>query len=186
MSLSPFRALILAVAVILTLSLGACGGPPSWVKKGSAEFYQKDPNTLYGVGAVMGVRNEPLAWEVAENRARAELARNIQTYTAYLMRDYAASTTAGDLTRTSDEQNVERATKTFTAMTLSGVRSIDRYKDPETGTYYVAVKLDLEKLKNFLSQSQELDSRTRDFVRKNAERLFEKLEKEEAKRAAAQ
>ena len=88
------------VAIALMIGLVACGGPPKWVKQGSGAFNEKDSKGFYGVGSVAGVRNEPLAWDTAENRARAEIAKTFETYTGYLMRDYAASTTAGDLPRT--------------------------------------------------------------------------------------
>lgn len=129
------------------------------------------------------MRNEPLAWDTAENRSRAEIAKTFETYTAYLMRDYAASTTAGDFSRNSEEQNIERAVKTFSAVTLNGVKPMDRYKDEKSGTYYVLTKLSLEDMKNNLEQAKELNSQVRDFVRKNADRLFDRLEKEEDKRA---
>ncbi|MCA9500437.1 MAG: hypothetical protein KC588_14695, partial [Nitrospira sp.] len=114
---------------ILAFMLVACGGPPKWVKEGSGVMNVDDSKSIYGVGAVVGVKNEPLAWETAENRARAELAKTFRTYTAYLMQDYAASTSAGNFTKSTEEQNVERAVKTFSAVTLNGVRPIDRYKD---------------------------------------------------------
>lgn len=172
------------LVLLLVLGLAACGGPPTWVKKGSGAYNEKSDKSFYGVGSVVGVRNEPLAWDTAENRARAEIAKTFETYTAYLMRDYAASTTAGDFSRNSEEQNVERAIKTFSAVTLNGVKPIDRYKDDKTGTYYVLTKLSLEDMKNNLDQAKELNSQVRDYVRKNADRLFERLEKEEEKRAA--
>jgi phenylalanyl-tRNA synthetase beta subunit len=100
------------------------------------------------------------------------------------MRDYAASTTAGDFTRNTEEQNVERAIKTVTTATLSGVRPIDRYKDDKTNTYYVLTKLNLEEMKNNLEQAKELNAQVRDFVRKNADKMFDRLEKEEDKRLA--
>src|SRR5512144_2069433 len=170
------------IALLLLIGLIACGGPPKWVKQGSGAFNDKDSKAFYGVGSVTGVRNEPLAWDTAENRARAEIAKTFETYTGYLMRDYAASTTAGDFTRNTEEQNVERAIKTITTTTLSGVRKIDQYMDPKTNTYYVLTKLSLEDMKNNLEQAKELNSQVRDFVRKNADRLFERLEKEEEKR----
>lgn len=169
------------IAVIL-LGLSACGGPPKWVKYGSPSLSDKE-KAFYGVGAVTGIKNEPLAWDAAENRARAEVAKNFETYTAYLMRDYAASTTAGDFTKSAEEQNVERAIKTFTAVTLNGVRKVDQYKDEKTGTYWVLAKLNLSDLKEQLAQAKELNAEVRDYVRKNAERLFDQLEKEEQKRA---
>jgi len=50
----------------------------------------------------------------------------------------------------------------------------------------VVVKMDLEDVKDMLTQSKELNSQMRDFVRKNADRAFERLEKEEQKREAPQ
>ena len=98
------------------------------------------------------------------------------------MRDYAASTNAGDFTKSTEEQNVERAVKTFTAVTLNGVRPVDRYKDEDTSSYYVLTKLSFKEMQETLQQAQELNAEVRDFVRKNAERAFQQLEKEEAKR----
>jgi hypothetical protein len=100
----------------------------------------------------------------------------------YGLSDYAASTAAGDFKRTAEEQHIEEATKTFASATLNGVRSVDRYKDEKKGIYYVVVKMDLEDVKDMLTQSNELNSQMRDFVRKNADRAFERLEKEEQKR----
>lgn len=172
----------IGLAMVLLTGLAACGGPPNWVQKGSGAFNEKDSKSFYGVGSVVGVRNEPLAWDAAENRARAEIAKTFETYTGYLMRDYAASTTAGDFTRNTEEQNVERAIKTVTTATLSGVRPIDRYKDEKTNTYYVLAKLSLEDMKNNLEQAKELNAQVREFVRKNADKMFDRLEKEEDKR----
>ncbi len=174
--------LVLAFSLILT----GCGGPPTWVEEGSGALHKKDDKAFYGVGAVAGIKHdEPLAWDTAENRARAELAKNFETYTAYLMRDYAAATTAGDFTATSEEQTVERAIKTFASVTLRGARPVDRYKDKESHTYYVLTKLSLADAKEALAQAQELDSRMRDYVRDNAERLFDRLDQEEGRRGKA-
>jgi hypothetical protein len=46
----------------------------------------------------------------------------------------------------------------------------------------VLVKMDFKDIQETLEQSKELDGKVRDYVRQNAERLFEKLEKEEDKR----
>ncbi|WP_447973925.1 hypothetical protein [Nitrospira sp. Kam-Ns4a] len=165
--------------------LAGCGGPPAWVTKGAGIYNGKDAKVLYGVGIVTGVRNEPLAWEAAETRARADIQRAIETYMAYLMRDYAASTTAGDLAQSTEEQHIERAVKTFAAGTLSGVRSVDRWKDEKTGTYYVLAKISLQEMQEALLQAKELNSQMREFVRKNAEKAFDRLGREEEKRAGA-
>ena len=134
----------------------------------------------------MGIRNEPLAWDVAENRARAKMVKTLSTYTAYLIRDYAVSTARFDLKQIAEEQHIEEATKTFAAATLSGARPVDRYKDEKKGIYYVVVKMELDDVTGMLMQSKELNRQMRDFVRKNADRAFERLEKEEQKREALQ
>ncbi|MCZ6801683.1 MAG: hypothetical protein O7F12_14480 [Nitrospirae bacterium] len=170
---------------LMLLGLVACGGPPAWVEEGSGALNKEGEKSIYGVGSVVGVRNEPLAWETAENRARAELAKNFETYTAYLMRDYAASTNAGDVNQVTEEQNIERAVKTFTAVTLNGVRPVGRYKDEDKHAYYVLAKLSFKDMQEALEQVKELESEVREYVRKNGERLFNRLEQEETKQREA-
>ncbi len=155
---------------------------PEWVRKGAGAFLNKGDKAFYGVGAVSGVMNKPLARTTADNRARAEIAKVFETYSASLMRDYAASTTAGDFKKTSEEQNIEQAVKTFSAATLSGVVIIDHWTDPQDNTIYSLARLDLENFKETLNKMKELNAEVRDFVRKNAEKAFEKLESEEQKR----
>ncbi|MBI5043310.1 MAG: LPP20 family lipoprotein [Nitrospirae bacterium] len=157
---------------------------PEWVRKGAGAFLNKGDKAFYGIGSVSGVMNKSLARTTADNRARAELAKVFETYSASLMRDYAASTTAGDFKKTSEEQNIEQAVKTFSAATLSGVIIIDHWTDPQDNTIYALAKLDLENFKETLNKMKELNAEVRDFVRKNAEKAFEKLEAEEQKREA--
>src|SRR5438876_12250742 len=115
---------------------------------------EKNSKAFYGVGAVMGIRNEPLAKETADNRARADLAKYIDTYTSYLMRDYAASTTAGDFTKASEEQNVERSVKTFVPSHLSAEQVVDRREQQDkTGkTIHYLPKPDRDELQNQVGQ----------------------------------
>jgi hypothetical protein len=172
------------VAIGAAFMLSACaGGPPKWVEKGPGSM-MKDGKAFYGVGGVSGIRNEPLAMEAADNRAKADLAKIMDTYTSYLMRDYAASTTAGDFTKTSEEQNVERALKTFVSANLSGVVIVDRWEKEDKGgkTIYALAKMDLETFKDQVGRMKELNEAARDFVRKNAEKAFERLQQEEDKR----
>src|SRR5438094_7776000 len=181
------KTLILTVVVATgALLLAACSSVPKWVDKGGGYMNEKDGKAFYGVGAVMGIRNEPLAKETADNRARADLAKYMDTYTSYLMRDYAASTTAGDFTKASEEQNVERALKTFVSTHLSGVQVVDRWeRDEKSGKItYALAKMDLASFKESVSQMKDLNEAARDFVRKNAERAFDRLQQEEDRRNA--
>jgi len=176
------------VAVGIALIFSACSSTPKWVDKGGGYMNEKDSKAFYGVGAVTGVRNEPLAKETADNRARADLAKYVDTYTSYLMRDYAASATAGDFTKSSEEQSVERALKTFVSANLSGVSVVDRWeKDDKSGkTIYSLAKMDLASFKEQVGQMKELNAAAREFVRKNAEQAFDRLQQEEDRRAGRQ
>ncbi len=156
---------------------------PEWVTKGSGAFGGEEGRVFYGVGSVSGIKNHALARTTADNRARAEIAKIFEVYSASLMKDYMASTTAGDMSASSEEQHVEQAIKTFSAATLSGVQVVDHWFHPTDGTIYALARLDLASMTNNLDKMKELSAAVRDHVRKNAERVHMDLEKEEEKRA---
>ena len=157
---------------------------PEWCMKGSGAFGGDAGKKFVGVGSVSGIKNHALAISTADNRARAEIAKTFEVYSASLMKDYMASTTAGDMSASSEEQHVEQAIKTFSAQTLSGVMIQDHFFHPD-GTVYALAILDLEALTGGLDKMKELSSQVRDYVKKNAEKSFMDLEKEEDKRAPA-
>lgn len=152
---------------------------PAWVNQGSGAF--KDGN-FYGVGIASGIQNRALAVDTSDSRARAKIAEVFDTYIAKLTKDYMASTTAGDMKSSSEEQNVTVALKSFSKMTLSGVVIIDHWKDPSDGTMFALAKLDLAAIKSTLDAAKELDAKVRDYVRANAEKAFDDLSAEEARK----
>jgi hypothetical protein len=184
----------IVVAALLPISLTGCAGrhpakggqPPDWVIRGSGAFKDAGDKVFYGVGGVTGVKNRPLAQTASENRARAEITKIFETYTASLMKDYASSTTGGGAITgampTSEEQNVEQAIKTFSSATLNGVMIIDHWTDTSDDTMYSLARLDLVSFKNSLDKVKELNSSVRDYVKKNAEKSFDDLAAEEQKR----
>jgi hypothetical protein len=180
--------------IAAALALAACGGhkevkqagiptapasnAPAWVNQGSGAF--KD-GSFYGVGLASGIRNRALAVDTADGRARAKVAEVFNTYVAKLNKDYMASTTAGDMKSSSEEQNVTQTLKTFTQMTLTGAAPIDHWMDPATGDMYSLVKLDMTSVKQTLDQAKELNAQVRDYVKANADKAFNDLAAEEAK-----
>ena len=154
---------------------------PPWVTKGSGAFGGEEGRVFYGVGSVSGIKNHALARTTSDNRARSEIAKIFEVYSASLMKDYMASTTAGDMEASSEEQHVENVVKTFSAQTLSGVQIVDHWYHPVDATVYALARLDLNSFTDQLDKMKELNSKVRDYVRKNAERSFMDLEQEEAK-----
>ena len=182
------KVLCLLLGIGLLISLGCAGkepaapARPAWVDKGSGAFDVDKGKIFYGVGVASGIKNVALMRSTADNRARAEVAKILETYVAVLAKDYMASTTAGDMSASSEEQHVEQALKTFSKTTLHGARIIDRFKDPADGALYSLCELDLFAFKSALDEHKELDEKVRDYVRQNAEKLHGQLEEMEQKR----
>ena len=153
---------------------------PAWVLKGSGASGKEQEKVFVGVGSVTGVRNHSLARTAAENRARSEVAKVLEVYSASMMKDYMASTTAGDMSASSEEQHIESTIKTVAKETMAGVQIVDHWYHPD-GTVYARAELDLNSFTNNLDKMKELNTKVRDYVRKNAERSFMDLESEEAK-----
>ena len=154
---------------------------PAWVDKGSGAFGGEMGKAFYGVGSAWGIQNPSLLRSTAESRARAELARVFKTYTASLMKDYAASTMAGDPEETSEEQHVEQTVKTFTKAELAGVQIVNHWKDPETGELFALARMDLSAFEDSLKQGSQLSEAVRERVVQRAEKAFQDLAEEEAR-----
>ncbi len=182
------HAVVLCIVVTLGIFLvaGCASTPkhmgPEWIMKGSGAFDAQQGKVFYGVGMASGIKNKAMLRSTADNRARAEIAKTMETYVAVLAKDYMASTTAGDMSASSEEQHVEQALKTFSKTTLHGAIIVDRWKDPQDGTFYSLCELDLFAFKDAMDDYKELDSKVRDYVRKNAEKMHTDLEKMEDKR----
>jgi hypothetical protein len=153
---------------------------PEWVMKGSGAF-GGEAKVFYGVGTAGGVKNVALARTTADNRARGEIGKIFNVYVASLMKDYMASTTAGDMSASSEEQHIETAQKTFSAATLVGVEIVNHWVDPDDGTWYALARLDLATFQDSINKVKELDDKTKNYVRENAAKSFDALEKEEGK-----
>lgn len=174
------------IMIGITFVMGGCAGSkevktPQWVVKGSGAFDNGKGKVFHGVGLASGIKNRALLRTTADNRARAEVAKILETYVASLSKDYMASTTAGDMSASSEEQHVEQALKTFSKTTLHGATIIDHWEDPKDGTLFSLCRLDLVAFSQILDDYEELDSKVRDYVRENADRLHQELEEMEGR-----
>jgi hypothetical protein len=156
----------------------ATANGPSWVNKGSGARDGVGGKAFYGVGVSTGIRNEALARQTADNRARGEIAKIFDLYVGAMMKDYQRSTTAGDFKSSSEEQDVVSAQKTITEVTLRGVEIREHWINPASGSIYTLAILDLNNIGKMLDKAKELNTRVRDYVRANARRAFDDLDKE--------
>ncbi len=183
---------------IATLAMVACGGDnkpqmsnqilhangPDWVNKGTGAFGGEKGKVFYGVGIASGIRNAAMRRSTTDSRARAEIAKTLDTFVSVLNKDYMASTTAGDMSASSEEQHVQQALKTYSQMELSGVSIVDHWVDND-GTEYALAQLDMQQFKDGMDKMKELNSKVRDAVRANADKAFDELSSEENKHNAA-
>ena len=193
---SPVR---LVSLVVLAACIASCGGPagppprtaprvpyesgPKWVHKGSGAYDVGGSKVFYGVGIVQGVRNEGLARQACDNRARAEIAKIFDLYVAAMMKDYQRSTTAGDFKNSAEEQDILSVQKTITEVNLRGVEIRDHWQNPRSGALYALAVLDLDGIMKSINQAKQLNSRVRDYVRNNARKAFNDLDRELNKRS---
>lgn len=180
------------LAIVAVAALAACATPqksapiannaPEWVNKGTGAFKDTAGNQVfYGVGIAQGIRNRALAVTAADDRGRGEITKIMNSYVTTLTKDYMASVTAGDMSKSSEEQMVSSTLKNFAKFTLHGAVPVDHWKDPSDGTLFSLVKLDMGAIQKSLNESKELDSKVRDYVKANAEKAFDELAAEEAK-----
>jgi hypothetical protein len=144
-------------------------GPPSWTYKGSGAYNVGKRRVLYGVGKAKGIKNEALLRATADNRARAEIFKIIDTYVSIFTKDYAASTT-------SRKKSASFKGTTFRSTLLLRAKIVDRWRDQKDGTQFSLCEFDLLAFKNTLDEYEELDEEVKDYFRKNAERLHQQLE----------
>ncbi len=196
-------AIALTAAIFAVFAISACAGggraqpppekqplfnpnqtsAPSWVYGGGGPSTAGGGKVFSAVGAAPKMRDISMQRDRACNRARAGILKIFNTYIAYMMKDYSRSTTAGDMSKESYEADVLSVQKTISIGDVTGAQLSDTWRDPADGTIYVMMVLDLQAVQGILSGKKELDQKLRDYVRANAAKTFDDLEKEEAKRA---
>jgi len=174
----------IVVVLLMVALLGSAGcsskhklvaGAPDWVNQGSGAFDDAGSRVFYGVGAVAGIVSQTLAVQAADQRARADIGRQLETLVSGLSRDYQAATSPQGINPGMEEQQLEQSLKTVTEVAVRGSRVVDHWKDPETNTVYSLVKLDLDGFKAAISQLEEVDPARRGFIAENAEKTFDQL-----------
>ena len=189
------------IMVSLIFLLGACGTipvipeppkalseykPPAWVLSGGGAFTDKQGKAFYGVGSATGIKNFSLQRQVADDRARADLAKVFEVYTETLTKDYQAHTTAGSFATSTEEQNSEAAVKVVVSSTLRGVMIVDHFEIPERQEFISLARLDYDAFKRNVEQAEEfkvLPPQVRQDIKDRADALHEEMEAEAKKLA---
>ncbi len=172
----------------LLLLLGGCAGKtlvesdlgikgaPDWVNEGTQVLNDRDGRLFHGVGQAPPMGDLSLQKSTADNRARAEVARILSSFIDVVSKDFGdASGTDGEMIA---RQTVSRQIESLTKTNLSGARIIGHWRDQKTGTIYAVAELDLERVKQVLAVSQELNQSFGSYLQKRGDTIFDRqLEK---------
>jgi len=157
---------------------------PKWVLTGGGAFTDEKGKAFYGVGSATGIKNYSLQRQIADDRARADLAKVFEYYVETLTKDYQAHTTAGSFATSSEEQNAEAAVKVVVSSTLRGVTIIDHFEIPARRELISLARLDYDAFKQNVTQAEEfkqLPQKVREDIKDRADALHEEMEEESRK-----
>lgn len=167
---------IIACAGLFMAGCASAPARPEWITKGAGAF-SKEKKVLYGVGIAEGITSEALSRTTADNRAIADISRQLSVMSTSLMRDYMSSTNATEEEKAAGEQYVESTVKTFASNTISGVKIVDRYRDGAVS--YSLASLNIDDLKAMTDQVNALSRQVRDYIKANADKAFATLNAEQ-------
>ena len=159
---------------------------PKWALIGGGAFTDERGKAFYGVGSATGIKNYSLQRQVADDRARADLAKVFEFYVETLTKDYQAHTTAGSFDTSTEEQNSEAAVKVVVSQTLRGVMIIDHFEVIERQEMISLARLDYDAFKRNVVQAEEfkrLPPQVREDIKERADALHKEMEVEAKKLA---
>jgi hypothetical protein len=178
--MNTYKSLLIGIAVCFVASCGApgYGSKDHWTNKGGKIYKKGDSIVIEGIGIAQGIQNLQLAREMAESRARADVATKLGTFIARLREDYMSSVTDNVKDRKSCEEQFVRVTgKEFTAQMLMGVSIEDRHYDDKKDAHFALAKLDM-KMADFASNLKStVKPVVAEQIKGNAEENLKKLDK---------
>lgn len=186
---TPFTAIAKLLPMIaLAISIAACSSTnkiesdlglkdaPDWVNQGTQVLNNKDGRLFHGVGSAAPMGDMSLQKSVADDRARAEVARVLSSFMDVASSDYAAASRAGG--NSVSEESVSRQIKSMSQVNLSGARIIGSWRDPKSNVIYSIAELDMKQVKSTLEGVQDMNSDLKRYLETQADNIFDRVAKE--------
>lgn len=151
-------------------------GAPNWVNEGTNILNNKDGRLFHGVGSAAPMGDMALQKSVADDRARAEVARVLSSYLDVVSSDYLAAAKSGE--NTVNEESVSRQIRNLSKVNLSGARIIGNWRDPKTNMIYSIAELDMNHVKSTLAGVQDMNTDLRRYIETSADNIFDRVAKE--------
>ena len=153
-------------------------GAPCWTMRGCGCFSGEEAQRLCGVGIMGGTNDLSMCLDTSIDRGRARIAASLDRAIKELVEDYRQTVTGGSdyAKKAADEQAVTRTIQQVTNVSLPGTTMAESWIS-KRGDCFALVVLDPDKFKAALAKTTDLDADVRDYVLRNAERAFERLNK---------
>jgi len=151
-------------------------GAPDWVNQGTSILNNKDGRLFHGVGSASPAGDLSLQKSVADDRARAEVARVLSSYMDVVSSDYMAAAKSGGTAVA--EESVSRQISSLSKVNLSGARIIGSWRDPKTNVVYSIAELDMKQVKSTLDGVQSMNTDLKCYIETQADNIFDRVAKE--------
>lgn len=183
-----FSAAKLLSIVLLSALVAACSsatkvesdlgikGAPDWVNEGTQILNDKDGRLFHGVGSASPTGDISLQRSVADDRARAEVARVLSSYMDVVSSDYMAAAKSGGTGVA--EESVSRQIKNLSKVNLTGARIIGSWRDPKTNVIWSIAELDMKHVKSTLDGVQDMNTDLKRYIETQADNIFDRVTKE--------
>ena len=131
---------------------------PIWVTSPTRAFPDQADEVFFGVGMGEAKRLPGiyLRRRAATDRARNELAGQLETFVASVFKDYTEAAFTPSMDVAESQTLTSNVQKSIIATTLVGAKTVDMWKDPTTGDYYALVSLSMDsvamQLKNKIAE----------------------------------
>ena len=186
MKKNVYITLLLSVTLLLaactTLKNGGSGvkkevKEPVWVVSGSGIYESRDGKMFQGVGMANEYRSHSLLQAFSENRAKDDLKKVLEDFTAALTQGFMDSEKASGNDASSDIYILELDLDVVRSATLDEAEVVEQWLHPGGGKVYLLVSVSLEKFMEIVKGSKKLKKKFKTYVNDNAENLHEDLGK---------
>lgn len=150
-------------------------GAPDWVNKGTQVVDDKSGHLIHGVGMAPAMPDLSLQTSTADDRARAEVARVLNSFMHVVSQNYSAA--AGSGPNQQIDQSTSRQIQSITDQNLSGVRILTHWPNPKDGSLWAIAQLDMDQVKASVANAKDMNAGFRDYFSANADNIFESMNK---------
>lgn len=156
-------------------------GAPDWVNKGAGVLDTKEGRFFRGVGSASPMGDLALQKAVADDRARAEVARVLSSYLDVVSHDYTSAVKSGEAADKNagvNEEAVSRQIKNTTKAHMAGTRIIGSWRDPQSNTIWSIAELDMKYVKSTMAGVSDMNSDLKRYIETAADNIFDRFSKE--------